>query len=123
MEIKIAQKIKGSPEEVYRALTNPFTIQLWTDEPAIMEEKAGTEFSLFNGNVSGRNVEFIPNQLIRQIWYFEGTDSEVLIKIFPDKSNTRIIVEQTGVPEEAYENILKGWKESYLGPLTDFFEA
>jgi len=123
MEIKIAQKIKGSPEEVYRALTNPFTIQLWTDEPAIMEEKAGTEFSLFNGNVSGRNVEFIPNQLIRQIWYFEGTDSEVLIKIFPDKSNTRIIVEQTGIPEDAYENILHGWKESYLGPLTDFFEA
>jgi activator of HSP90 ATPase len=123
MELKIAQKIKASPEEVYRALTNPFTIQLWTDEPAIMEEKNDTEFSILNGNITGRNLEFIPNQLIRQVWYFDGSESEVLIKIFPDKAHTRIIVEQSGIPEDAYENILSGWKDSYLGPLTDFFEA
>ncbi|MBW6478210.1 MAG: SRPBCC domain-containing protein [Bacteroidales bacterium] len=123
MELKIAHKIKGSPEEVYRALTNPFTIQLWTDAPVTMEEKAGTEFSILGGNITGRNIEFIPNQMIRQVWYFDGSESEVLIKIFPDKSNTRIIVEQSGIPEDAYENILEGWKESYLGPLTDFFEA
>ncbi len=123
MELKIAQKIKASPEEVYRALTNPFTIQLWTDEPALMEEKPGTEFSILSGNITGRNIEFIPNQMIRQVWYFDGSESEVLIKIFPDKANTRIIVEQSGIPDDAYENMLKGWKESYLGPLTDFFEA
>lgn len=123
MELKIARKIKSTPEEVYRALTNPFTIELWTNEPAVMEEREGTEFSIFGGNITGRNIEFKPNELIRQVWYFEGEESEVLIKLFPDKARTRIVIEQAGIPEDAYENIKSGWEESYLDPLTDFFEA
>ncbi|MFN2395802.1 MAG: SRPBCC domain-containing protein [Bacteroidales bacterium] len=123
MELKIARKIKSTPEEVYRALTNPFTIELWTNEPAVMEEREGTEFSIFGGNITGRNIEFKPNELIRQVWYFEGEESEVLIKLFPDKARTRIVIKQAGIPEDAYENIKSGWEESYLDPLTDFFEA
>ena len=123
MELKIARNIKSTPEEVYRALTNPFTIELWTSQPAVMEEKEGTEFSIFDGNITGRNVELKPNQLLRQIWYFDEKESEVLIKLFPDKANTRIVIEQTGIPEDAYENIKNGWNESYLDSLTDFFEA
>lgn len=123
MELKIARKIKSTPEEVYRALTNPFTIELWTNQPAVMEEKEGTEFSIFSGNITGRNIEFKPNEMIRQMWYFDDKESEVLIKLFPDKSNTRIVIEQTGIPEDAYENIKNGWNESYLDSLTDFFEA
>jgi uncharacterized protein YndB with AHSA1/START domain len=123
MELKIARKIKSTPEEVYRALTNPFTIELWTNQAAVMEEKEGTEFSIFGGNITGRNIEFKPNELIRQMWYFDDKESEVLIKLFPDKANTRIVIEQTGIPEDAYENIKNGWNESYLDSLTDFFEA
>ncbi len=123
MELKIARKIKSTPEEVYRALTNPFTIELWTNQPAVMQEREGTEFSIFDGNITGRNIELKPNELIRQNWYFDDKESEVLIKLFPDKTRTRIIIEQTGIPEDAYENIKNGWNESYLDPLTDFFEA
>lgn len=123
MELKIYRKIKASPEEVYLALTNPFTIELWTDEPAVMEEKAGTEFSWLDGEITGRNLEFIPNELIRQVWYFEGVESEVTIRIFPDKSNTQIRVEQINIPDEAFENIKQGWNETFLDALIDFFEA
>jgi len=123
MEIKLTKKIKATPEEIYRALTNPFTIQLWTDQDAVMEETEGTEFSFFNGDITGRNIEFKPNELIRQVWYFDDKESEVVIKIFPDKNYAQVRVEQTNIPAEAYENILSGWKESLLGPLADFFEA
>ncbi|MFN3556382.1 MAG: SRPBCC domain-containing protein [Bacteroidales bacterium] len=123
MELKINKKIKGTPEEVYRAFTNPFTIELWTDEPAVMQEEAGTEFSWLGGDIAGRNLEFIPNELIRQVWYFEEGESEVTIQLFADKQYTQVRIFQINIPEDAYENIKQGWKESVLEPLSDFFEA
>lgn len=121
-EIKISRRIKASPEEVYRALTNPFTIELWSGEPAVMSEEPDSEFSLLDGSILGKNVAFEPNALIRQIWYFGEVESEVTIKLFPDKPNSQIWVHHTGIPAEAYEDMLEGWKESYLGSLKDFFE-
>ena len=121
-EIKISRRIKASPEEVYRALTNPFTIELWSGEPAVMSEEPDSEFSLLDGSILGKNVAFEPNAQIRQIWYFGEVESEVTIKLFPDKANSQIWVHHTGIPAEAYEDMLEGWKESYLGSLKDFFE-
>jgi uncharacterized protein YndB with AHSA1/START domain len=37
--------ISASPEEVYVALTNPLTIELWTGETALMSAEPGSEFS------------------------------------------------------------------------------
>lgn len=121
--IILQRRIKATPEEVYRALTNPFTIELWSGDPAVMSEEPGSPFTMLDGNIVGENVAFEENKLIRQIWFFgEDHPSEVTIKLFPEKSNTQIRIEHTGIPEEAYENMLVGWEESYLDSLRDFFE-
>ncbi len=121
--IKLQRKIKASPEEIYRALTNPFTIELWTGEPAVMSEEPGSPFTMLGGYISGENVAFEPNRSIRQKWFFgEDHASEVLIELFPDKNHTQVRVLHTGIPEEAFDNMLSGWKEVYLGSLQDFFE-
>lgn len=123
-EIKLTRKIKASPEEVYRALTNPFTIELWSGEPAVMNDVAGEEFSLLNEAITGRNVSLTPNAEIRQVWYFgDDVESEVTIRLFPDKAYTQVWVEHKGIPAEAYENMLEGWNESYLDMLKRFFES
>ena len=110
------------PEEVYQALVNPFTIELWSGEPAKMSEIVGEEFSLLDGNISGRNVSFIPNREIRQVWFFGDVESEVTIRLFGEKNNTQVWIEHTGIPDDAYENMLEGWGEAYLDPLKGFFE-
>ncbi len=121
--IVLRRRIKASPEEVYRALINPFTIELWTGDPAVMSDEPGSMFTMLDGNIVGENVSFEPNKAIRQKWFFgEDHASDVLIELFPDKSNTLIRVEHTGIPEEAYDNMLEGWNESYLDSLKDFFE-
>jgi uncharacterized protein YndB with AHSA1/START domain len=121
--LKLTRKIQATPQEVYRALTNPFTIELWTGDPAVMSEVEGEEFSLLDGNITGRNVSLIPEQEIKQVWYFgEDTESDVVIRLFPDKSNTQVWVEHSGIPDDAYENMREGWNEAYLNPLKDFFE-
>lgn len=123
--LKLYRKLKATPEEVYRALTNPFTIELWSGEPAVMSEEPGSEFSLLNGEITGRNLEFEPEKMLKQQWYFEGEEEEsiVTIKIFPDKGGTQIMVLHTDIPDEAFDNMVEGWKDFYLDALQDFFEA
>jgi len=123
--LKLQRKIKATPEEVYIALTNPFTIELWSGEPAIMSQLPGSEFSILGGAITGRNLEFTPDQMLRQRWDFEDEESEsiVIIRLIPDKKNTLLQVEQSGIPDSAYENMVRGWKSSYLQALQDFFEA
>ena len=122
-EIKLTRKIQAAPDEVYRALVKPFAIELWSGAPAIMSEVPGEEFSLFDEGIIGRNVSFIENKEIKQLWYFgEDAESDVTIRLFPDKDNTQVWIEHTGIPDDAYDNMLEGWNEAYLDPLKNFFE-
>jgi len=50
--------IPAPPEDVYRALTFPGTIQLWSGEPAEMSTEPGSEFSLWDGSIAGKNLAF-----------------------------------------------------------------
>lgn len=117
--------LPATPEEIYTALTNPFTIELWTGEPAIMSTEADTEFSMWDGSIVGKNIEFIENKKIVQQWYFDGQDepSIVTLKLHPDKNGTSAELRHTNIPDEAYDDITGGWDEAYMGGLEDFFDS
>lgn len=105
------------------ALTNPLTIELWTGEPAEMSTGPGTEFSMWDGSIAGKNLEFEQDKKLVQQWYFDGQDAEsiVTIKLFPDKKGTSAELRHTNIPDEAYQDMIDGWNESYFGALVEFF--
>ena len=115
--------IAASPEEVYLALTNPTTIELWTGESAIMTTEANTEFSLWDGSISGMNLEFVPNKMIKQQWYFgdQAEPSIVTIKLHPDNKGTSVELRHTNIPDTEYDDFATGWDESYFGSLQEFY--
>lgn len=117
--------IPADPEEVYIALTNPQTIQLWTGEPAEMSTEPGSEFSLWEGSITGRNLEFEENKMLVQQWYFGEQEeaSIVTIKLHPHKYGTSAELRHTNIPDEAYEDITEGWDEAYFASLIDFYEG
>ena len=117
--------LPAEPEDVFAALTNAFTIELWTGYPAIMDDKPGTEFSLWEGNISGNNIEVIENKKLVQEWYFgeQNEKSIVTIKLFEDKKGTQVELNHTNIPDEDYENITEGWVEYYFGAIKEFFEV
>lgn len=124
-EYKNYYTIQGPVEEVYIALTNPFTIGLWTGEDnAVMSTEAGSEFSLMGDSIVGRNIEFIENKKIVQQWYF-GEDEElpsiVTLKLHPHKEGTSIELHHSNIPDEAYGDIVDGWNTVYFKGLRDFF--
>lgn len=116
-------ELAAAPADVYNALTNQVMIEIWTGEPAQMEPVAGTEFSMWDGAICGKNIEFEPDRMIVQEWYFgEDENSQVTIKLHPHKNGTSMEVRQLNIPDEAYENIVEGWQEEIYANLNQLFE-
>jgi activator of HSP90 ATPase len=116
-------KINASPSDIYAALTNPYTIELWSGYPAGMSTEPGSEFSLWEGDITGKNLEFIPDRKVVQEWYFgdQGDKSIVTISINPDGENSVVTVEQTNIPDDDFADIAEGWREYYIGAIINFF--
>ncbi|SMD10605.1 SRPBCC domain-containing protein [Pedobacter nyackensis] len=117
-------QIPASPEEVYLALTKAQSIQLWTGSEVEFTEEPDTEFSFWDGDIVGKNLEFDHGKKIVQEWYFgEGNEpSIVTIKLHEDKRGTSLEFVQTNIPEADYDDFTEGLDEYYLGGLLDFFE-
>lgn len=116
--------IPAEPEEVYTALTNPFTIELWSGYKAIMSEEPNSEFSLWEGDITGKNISFEKNTKIVQEWYFgdQNESSIVTIKLFENKKGTQVELNHKNIPEDDFENITDGWNEYYFRAIKAFFE-
>lgn len=115
--------IPAPPEDVYRALTHPATLQLWTGEAAEMTTEAGSEFSLWEGSIVGKNLEFEEGKKIVQQWYFgeQPADSIVTIKLHPHAQGTSVELRHINIPDEAFADIEEGWNEAYFGSLQEFY--
>ena len=115
--------ISAEPAEVYAALTNAATLQLWTGEPAIMNDEPGSEFSLWQGSIVGKNLEFEPGRKIVQEWFFGEQEpaSIVTILLHPHKQGTSAELRHTNIPDEAYDEIEGGWNDVYFNALQDFY--
>jgi activator of HSP90 ATPase len=116
-------KINAEPSDIYSALTNPFTIELWSGYPAKMSEVPDSDFSLWEGDITGKNLEFIRDKKVVQEWYFgdQVEKSIVSITIDPDRENSLVTVEHTNIPDEEFNDIAEGWREYYIGAIVDFF--
>lgn len=115
-------KINAETSDVYSALTNPYTIELWSGYSAVMSEEPGSEFSLWEGDITGRNLEFVQDKKIVQEWYFDDQPekSVVTITLQPDKDDSVVIVEHTNIPDEDFADIAEGWREYYIGAIMSF---
>ncbi len=115
--------IPAEPIEVYIALTNPATIQLWTGEKAEMSTTPNTEFSLWEDSIVGKNLEFEEGKMIVQQWYFDQDEpSIVTIKLHEHKNGTSVELRHTNIPEEEFDLIVEGWNDSYFASLLEFYQ-
>ncbi|MBC7743791.1 MAG: SRPBCC domain-containing protein [Flavobacterium sp.] len=117
--------IPANPEEVYMALTNPLTLNLWTGAEAVMNTEPDSEFSLWDDSISGKNIEFVENKKIVQQWYFgeQVEKSIVTFILHPDQKGTSVELRHTNIPDIDYEDMVEGWNESYFGALQEFYET
>ncbi|CAD5282642.1 MULTISPECIES: SRPBCC domain-containing protein [unclassified Imperialibacter] len=116
--------VPALPEEVFAALTHPASLHAWTGEEAEMSTEPGSEFSLWEGSIVGKNLEFEPGRKIVQQWYFGEQEeaSIVTIILHPHKNGTSAELRHSNIPDEDYDDIVEGWNTTYFGALIDFYE-
>ena len=122
-DLKKYYTLHAEPKDIYNALTNQNMIEIWTGEEAVMQPEPNTEFSFWEGNITGLNLEFEENRKIVQKWYFgeQDEDSIVTLILHPDKKGTKVELRHTNIPDNAYSNIAEGWDEDYFGALRELF--
>ena len=83
-----------------------------------------SEFSLWDGSIEGKNVEFEEGKKIVQQWYFDEQDepSIVTIILHPHKFGTSAELRHTNIPDADYDEITEGWNTIYFGSLQEFYE-
>lgn len=122
--VKQTYKVKAPVEKVWKALVDPKEIDDWGAGPAEMDDKVGTEFKLWGGDIWGKNLEVEPAKRLVQEWY--GGDwsepSRVILVLKEDGDGTILDLDQTNVPDDEAKEIEVGWKKYYLGPLKEMLE-
>lgn len=115
--------LPATPDEVYNALTNPLSLQLWTGEKAVMSTEVNSEFSLWDGSITGLNIEFVENKKMVQQWYFGEQEeaSIVTFKFHQHDEGTSVELLHTNIPDADFNDIIEGWNDSYFAALYDFF--
>jgi uncharacterized protein YndB with AHSA1/START domain len=125
---------KASPQRLYAALTDPKQFQkvvLLSDavktgmvkapQSAQISAVVGSEFSLFGGYITGRQIELVPNTRIVQAWrtasWEPGIYSIVRFALAPQGTGTLLTFDHTGFPKGEAEHLAQGWNTNYWQPL------
>jgi activator of HSP90 ATPase len=128
--IKITQKeiIPATPMEVYEAYIDEEKQTEFTGSKATSDPRVGGEFTAWDGYITGKYIELKPGKKIVQEWrssdFPEGASPSLFeISLKDVKGGTELTMIHSGVPEEAAEDISKGWKDCYWEPMKKYFKA
>ncbi len=117
---------KASPHDVYEALMDSRKHGRFTGGKASISREVGGKFTAFDGYAEGVNLELVADKKIVQTWraedWPEGHYSRVYFSLHGVEGGTRLTFTQTGVPEEHYEGISRGWQDFYWAPMKAMLE-
>jgi activator of HSP90 ATPase len=116
--------LKAAPQRIYEILLDSRQFTAFTGLPAEIDPKAGGPFSMFGGQIVGRNVELVPATRIVQAWrpshWDPGIYSIVRFELKPEDPGVKVILDHTGFPEGDYDHLFEGWNSHYWQPLAKY---
>jgi activator of HSP90 ATPase len=117
---------KAPPARIYAALLSSKDFTAFSGFPAMIDPKAGGEFSLFGGQIVGRNIELVPNRRIVQAWravadFPAGVYSLVKFELSPKGGGTALVLDHTGFPPGHFDHLNAGWPPHYWAPMKKLF--
>lgn len=125
MEIKQQIDVRATPDEVYDALMSSEKFAAFTDAATEIDPSKGGDFSCFDGQITGIQLENIAGELIVQSWrvsfWPEGVFSTVRIEMTASQDGTTLNLTHSDFPADMLEHLEPGWHNKYWKPLIAYF--
>lgn len=131
--IHMEAEFKVSPARVYEALLDSKQFAAFSGLPAKIDRTEGGAFSMFQGQIAGRNVELLSQERIVQAWrpghWDAGVYSIVEFRMKVEggsaagrvpASHCTLVLDHRGFPEGEFDSLLAGWKSHYFEGLDRF---
>ncbi len=122
MELKtLKQKIKFklSPYDIYEMIMDATKHSEITQSNVIMRREVGGEFSVWDGDIYGKNLEIIVDKKIVQSWRYESENwpkdhfSKVTFEFEKIDGGTMLHFTHEGIPAKEFEGVKDGWRDYY----------
>ena len=132
MSIQQQATIPATPAQVYAILADAEALSALSGMGGQAGRSAGEEFSAFDGHVTGRQIDLVPDQCVVQAWRFPGRYTIVRFTLAAEDGGTRLVIDQDGEPEGTdalgchqtwHDHLDANWPTFYLTPLTKHFGA
>jgi activator of HSP90 ATPase len=111
--------------KVWQAIVDPSEINKWGAGPCQMSEDNNTTFSLWDGDIIGKNIEIQRHKKIRQEWKMRQweTPSIVSFELSEKDGKTLLDLQQEGIPEDDFDGVNEGWDTYYFGAMKKYLEG
>ena len=122
MHIHQDVSFEATPEAIYDVLVSAAKFAKMTGgRKATITAKTGGAISLFDGYISGRNLELVPGKRIVQAWrakeWPEGVHSIVRFELSKRGKGAALAFDQIGHPENHHDHLAEGWVKMYWEPM------
>ncbi|OBA20038.1 hypothetical protein METBIDRAFT_44970 [Metschnikowia bicuspidata var. bicuspidata NRRL YB-4993] len=105
-------------EQLYITLLDPARVSAWSRSNAQIQAKEGSEFLLFGGSISGKILELVTNERIRQAWRLDswrtGHFAELDIQLKQGAGETTMVVKWSGIPIGDEDRVKGNFQDYYV---------
>ena len=127
-KFKVTVKLNCTAKEVFKGwLDNKIHSEFTGGAKAKIDQNEGGSFNVYDGYITGKNLEIFPYKKIKQTWRtsdFDNKEEDSLLELqFTQKEDhTLVSLTHTNIPEGQGDNYKKGWKEYYFAFMKQYFE-
>jgi activator of HSP90 ATPase len=127
-EFSVSDTIPAGPRQIYDAwLSSQGHAGITGGQPAQISAQEGAEFTVWNGYITGRNLQLEPGRRIVQSWRTTkftpaDPDSRIEVLLEPAAGGTRVTVRHSNVPDGHTSYRDGGWQNSYFEPMKAHFK-
>lgn len=115
--IKQTVYFNASPHELFELLMDSKKHAGFTGHKARISRKKNGKFTAYDGWIKGKNLEIVKDKRIVQTWrgadWKKGHFSKAEFKLEKKGKGCKLTFTHTGVPDEHYKGINRGWKDHY----------
>ncbi|MDP2388671.1 MAG: SRPBCC domain-containing protein [Bacteroidota bacterium] len=124
---KLSVTLPVGVSELYKAWLNSKQHTAFTGGEANCSAKLNGEFTAWDGYISGKNLELVPDEKIVQEWraadFAEGDKSSLLQLRFESagKGKTKLTLLHSQLPDDLVDSYKKGWGDHYFIPMKSYY--